>query len=304
MKNIILTSVGVFLIFQLFACDVCGGVNTSGGMGFAPTNDFHFIGIRSNYRRFNSQGHSILTGKTNSTEYFFLTDIVGKFQLSKRWQLMGILPYSFVTQNENSSRTTQAGIGDISLLAFFSPIIQVDSTGKLKSQLNAGVGVKTPTGDYATDAHTMSNMYPGTGAYDLTISMNYLWQKEKFGFQFEASETYRFENNYGFQYGNILNLGLNYFRVLSKNSKLFRPFVGVQANQFSKDRINGKIVSESVNHGFTLNGKIGLNYVQSNWFFAVSGQLPIIQSLGDGDVNQKEAVQVSINYLISKKYKK
>jgi hypothetical protein len=78
----------------------------------------------------------------------------------------------------------------------------------------------------------------------------------------------------------------------------------VQANQFSKDRIDGKIVSESVNHGFTLNGKIGLNYVQSNWFFSVSGQLPIIQSLGDGDVNQKEAVQVSINYLISKKSKK
>jgi hypothetical protein len=115
MQKIATLFFGIFSIVQVKACDVCGcgGGNAGAGMGFMPTNDYHYIGIRSNYRRFYSQEHSIINGPTSSTEYFFLTELIGKYQLSKRWQLIGIVPYSFVSQAKQNSTTSQQGIGDV-----------------------------------------------------------------------------------------------------------------------------------------------------------------------------------------------
>ena len=76
LKYVALT-IGVYLHFTAAACDVCGGVSTSGMNGFTPTNDFHFIGIRSTYRRYCSHSESLLTGvSTNSTEYFLQSDFL------------------------------------------------------------------------------------------------------------------------------------------------------------------------------------------------------------------------------------
>jgi hypothetical protein len=295
---------GVLAIVNVYACDVCGGVSANSTIGFAPTNDFHYFGIRSNYRRFYSHSESMITGTMNSTEYFFQSDLVGKFQLSNRWQLIGIIPYSYVSQIENGTKSSKSGLGDISLMSFYSPLIAKDSAGFIRQQLNVGLGLKCPTGNYAESAHTMSNMYPGTGAFDIILGANYFTQTRKNGFQLEGLQTFRLENKYGYQYGSISTLSGNYFRVIKASRSVFRPFVGFQASYFGKDCIDRIIVTESVNHGLAVSGKIGLNYVKSNWFFSVSTQLPIYQNLGNGAVQQKESVQLSINYLISKQSKK
>jgi len=295
---------GVLAIVNVYACDVCGGVSANSTIGFAPTNDFHYFGIRSNYRRFYSHSESMITGTMNSTEYFFQSDLVGKFQLSNRWQFIGIIPYSYVSQIENGTKSSKSGLGDLSLMSFYSPLIAKDSSGFIRQQLNVGLGLKCPTGNYAESAHTMSNMYPGTGAFDIILGANYFTQTRKNGFQLEGLQTFRLENKYGYQYGSISTLSGNYFRVIKASSSVFRPFVGFQASYFGKDCIDRIIVTESVNHGLAVSGKIGLNYVKSNWFFSVSTQLPIYQNLGNGAVQQKESVQLSINYLISKKSKK
>jgi hypothetical protein len=304
MQKILALLCGVLAIVNVYACDVCGGVSANSTIGFAPTNDFHYFGIRSNYRRFYSHSESMITGTMNSTEYFFQSDLVGKFQLSNRWQLIGFIPYSLVSQKENNVKTSKSGLGDISLMSFYSPLIAKDSSGFIRQQLNVGLGIKCPTGNYAESAHTMSNMYPGTGAFDITLGANYFTQNLKNGFQLEGSQTYRLENTYGYQYGSISTLSGNYFRVFKASRSVFRPFVGFQASYFGKDCIDRIIVTESVNHGLAVSGKIGVNYVKSNWFFSVSTQLPIYQNLGNGAVHQKESVQLSINYLISKKSKK
>lgn len=306
MRKIATLFFGIFSIVQVQACDVCGcgGGNAGAGMGFMPTNDYHYIGFRSNYRRFYSQEHSIITGTTSSTEYFFLNELIGKYQLSKRWQLLGIVPYSFVSQVKQNSTTSQQGIGDVSVLGFYTPILKKDSSGLIRHQLNFGFGVKVPTGKYAQSVDLMSNIYPGTGAFDIQFAANYILQKKKHGFQFEAANTIRLENSYGFQYGNVTTVGANYFIALRRNDNLFRPFIGVQGNYFAKDVIDRVIVNESVNFGPIVTVRIGLNFSRLNWFASLSGQVPIYQNLGDGAVQQKEAVQFSLNYLIPKKSKK
>ncbi len=304
MQKILALLCGVITCVHVYACDVCGGVSANSTIGFAPTNDFHYFGIRSNYRRFHSQTESMITGTMNSDEYFFQSELMGKFQVSQRWQIIGVIPYSYVSQKENSVKTRKSGLGDLALLSFYSPFISKDSSGFIRQQLNIGFGIKFPTGSFAESAHTMSNMYPGTGAFDFTLSANYFKQTRKNGVQIEASHTVRLENKYAYQYGSISNLSGNFFHVFKAKASIFRPFVGIQGTYFGKDCIDRIIVSESVNHGLSVGGKIGLNYVKSNWFVSLSTQIPIYQNLGNGAVHQKEAVQLSINYLISKKSKK
>ena len=304
LKYVALT-IGVYLHFATVACDVCGGVSASGMNGFTPTNDFHFIGIRSTYRRYCSHSESLLTGvSTNSTEYFLQSDLMGKFQLSNRWQIIGTLPYSYAIQIESGSKTIQSGIGDIGLQSFYTPIIQKDTNGIINQQLNIGFGIKSPTGNYAESAHTMSNMYPGTGAFNFTLSANYIFQSGKNGGQIEASNSYSLQNKYGYKYGNSSSIGGTIFRMFKFSKTTFRPFVGFQASLILKDRIHGYTTNESMNNGEIISGKIGLNIIRSNWFLSLYGQLPIYQNLGSGTVQQKELVSISLNYLISKKLKK
>ena len=298
-------TVGVYLHFISWACDVCGGVSASGMNGFTPSNDFHFIGIRSTYRRYYSHSESLLTGvSTNSTEYFLQTELIGKFQLSNRWQLIGAIPYSFAFQNEGEIRTMNRGMADLGIQSFYTPLIQKDSNGIIHRQLNIGFGLKIPTGKYAESAHAMSNMYPGTGAFNFTLSANYIFQSGKNGGQIEASNSYSLQNKYGYQYGNSSSIGGTIFRMFKFSKTTFRPFVGFQASLILKDRIHGYTSSESMNNGEIISGKIGLTAIRSNWFLSLYGQLPIYQNLGNGSVQQKELVSISINYLISKKYKK
>ena len=304
LKYVALT-IGVYLHFTAVACDVCGGVSTSGMNGFTPTNDFHFIGFRSSYRRYFSHAESLLTGvATNSTEYFLQSDLMGKFQLSNRWQIIGTLPYSYATQIESGSKTYQSGIGDIGLQSFYTPVIQKDTNGIIQRQLNIGFGIKTPTGKYAESAHTMSNMFPGTGAFNFTLSANFIFQSGKNGGQIEASNSYSLQNKFGYQYGNSSSIGGTIFRMFKFSKTTFRPFVGFQASLILKDRIHGYTTSESMNNGEIISGKIGLNIIRANWFLSLYGQLPIYQNLGNGTVQQKELVSISLNYLISKKLKK
>ena len=304
LKYVALT-IGVYLHFATVACDVCGGVSASGMNGFTPTNDFHFIGIRSTYRRYCSHSESLLTGvSTNSTEYFLQSDLMGKFQLSNRWQIIGTLPYSYAIQIESGSKTIQSGIGDIGLQSFYTPIIQKDTNGIINQQLNIGFGIKSPTGNYSESAHTMSNMYPGTGAFNFTLSANYIFQSGKNGGQIEASNSYSLQNKYGYKYGNSSSIGGTIFRMFKFSKTTFRPFVGFQASLILKDRIHGYTTNESMNNGEIISGKIGLNIIRANWFLSLYGQLPIYQNLGSGSVQQKELVSISLNYLISKKHKK
>jgi hypothetical protein len=295
----------VTLLFQSNACDVCGGANPSNSMGFMPGNTYHFIGMRSIYKRYCSQHISLVTGNsTFSTEYFLSTEITGKYQLSKRWQLVGVLPYSFAAQEQASGSTQQNGIGDASIFTFYTPHLRVDSVGNILAQLNVGGGLKLPTGNYARNAHETSNIYPGSGAADVTVSLNYLHQVKKTGFQLEASNTYRFSNSAGYQFGNALSISGNFFVKITAQNTVWRPFVGVQFNSFGKDRINGKINSESVNNGYYIGGKVGVNYIRSNWFISLYGEIPAYQNIGNNTVKQQERLSLSINYLILKKKKK
>lgn len=304
LKTIVLT-VTVVLALQGAACDVCGGANPSSSMGFMPGNAYHFIGLRSNYKRYCSQHISLVTGNsTFSTEYFSSMEITGKYQLSTRWQVVGTLPYSFAAQKQLGSITQQNGIGDASALVLYTPLLRLDSLGNISTQLNVGGGLKLPTGKYARDAHETSNMYPGSGAVAITIAANYLHQFKKQGIQLEASNTYRFENSAGYQFGNALAFSGNYFVKLTHRSSTWRPFVGIQINAFGKDRINGSINSESVNNGRYIGGKLGVNYIHSNWFVSLFGELPIYQNLGGNTVKQQEQVSLSIHYLIQKKTQK
>lgn len=297
MHYLIALSMVLLLAINSNACEVCGGTNPPITIGYLPSNTNHFIGIRNTFRHYNST-EQLIASQVEYTDYFNSIEIVGKYQLSKKWQLNALIPYSIVTQKNETNLLSKQGLGDISLLSNFLPYVKKDSTGAFQNIFTIGLGFKTPTGAFSSNVHETSNMYPGTGAFDVISSISYFHSFNKYAYQIEASNAYRLENVVGYQFGNSLTLNAQLFKKIKLKKQLFQPMIGFNFLLNGKDRIHGKINTESYNDGFVLNGKIGLTWLASKWMISANLQQPIIQNIGNKLVEQKELCQLAIYYLI------
>ena len=282
-----------------WSCDICGGVNNSGVTGFMPSNLYHFIGIRGNFRHFESKIHSELYGSNLSNEYFYQTELFAKYQFSNRWQGLVTLPYVYNSRIINGNASSLQGMGDVSLIVMYAPLIETDSNGRVKKQLNLRFGAKVPTGMHAKNNESITNMYPGTGAFDIPIGLQYTQLFNRSGFYSEITFTYRCPNNFDYAYGAIGNLSGIYFLNLQHLRLMIKPFIGFSGTAIGKDALNGYIVS-SANSGWMIQSSFGMHLVRNKWLFSFHCQLPIAQNLGDKSVSQKENISLSITYLLNK----
>lgn len=295
-------AVGLIVSSYSYACDVCGGIAPPGTIGFTPGNNYHFIGVRTNFRHYASQEVSQFDGSVrNSQEYFLQGELTARMALSTRFHIITSLPYSAARQTAQNGHSGMNGLGDFSLGGIFSPIQTLDPNGEQVHQMNVGGTIKFPTGKYALNAHSMSNLYPGTGSFDAQLLFSHLFNLKRIGWQSELSYSFRTENKYGYRYGNSFSGNFHQYINLSGEKLILRLFIGLGCSSFGKDRLNGSPVDESVNDGWQIGLRMGVNVVVSNWFLSGHAHIPVAQELGDGSVKQKESIQLSIIYLIQRK---
>lgn len=301
--------IGIGLTFwssYSFSCDICGCASSSFSMGMLPNSKYHLIGLRYGLRSFESQDLHALDHRIQSREIFTTTELFGRYQLSKKIQLLAVLPYVHNTKIDDLKSIYMNGVGDVTFMGNYVFVDQTDSLKKkLKQSGTVGIGVKLPTGKSFQLGFNEINMLPGTGSLDYLFNINYAIQVKTIGFQNETSLTIKTANKSNYRFGNALNSSQLLFYRWVVNEKLkIVPQIGVNYTWNGTDVKNGKQSEDTFNGGYVLNAQGNLFILMRNWIFSTQIYIPAYQHVNQGYVNQKGAVRLSINYNIKTNEKK
>lgn len=303
LKTLILSG-AILLSANIFACDVCGCASSSFSLGLLPSSNHHLIGLRTNIRTFRTT-HPPLFGIQDpaTQELFSSTDLFGRWKISRRFQMLAVVPYVVNLQSTDEKQININGLGDISVLGNYVFVQNTDSlTRHFKQAGTVGLGVKAPTGKYDNTNVNNRNMLPGTGTVDFIATLNYSIQKGSWGYLTESSFTYKTENKYDYQFGHALGTThLAFYRwVIGENLRIL-PQLGFNYNYNFRDKIKGKVTDDSYNGGSILNAQATLSVLYKNWAFSANYFAPVHQHLGNGYVEQLTACRFSINYFITQR---
>jgi len=280
------------------ACDVCGGVSSNSSIGLFAATRFHMLGIQGGYRSFNTYLHEI----RHSREQIFSTDIRFRFQLHRRIQLSGLLPYQFAVQQTDFGSNKIYGLGDLSLMSNFIVLNNRDTSGLTRNFLSFAIGVKTASGKNTIHSNPLKNIYPGTGSWDLLLLSNYTHQfNSKWGWQSEASVSVKGKDSYGYSFGNsyqltsqaVLNLPVSSYRLISA--------FGFNGEYHEAAELDAEIpIIPNLNRGYVWAARAAVNLMGTNWLLSAYLQQPFLQNFNEGLTKQGLSAGISFNYLINK----
>ncbi len=299
--KIIISMVIVMMSLNGFACDVCGGPSGLSSQGFLPNQQFHFVGIVSNYSQYQSQRNILLSDeKEYSHETFFKSALIGRWQATERIAILGSIPFAYNQQSRGDQLLTETGIGDISVMINTVVLSKNDS---IKAHfLRLGAGLKGPTGQYSHVALETNNLFPGTGAFDFLASTNYMFRKSKWGLIQENQTRIPTANSVDYKYGLTVNASLYGFYSKSfQNSKELMPFIGASLQWKDVDRINNIPVAQQFNGGTIITADAGVQAVLPSWMIHLKYSHPFIQQLSNNDVLMTVGnIELGVRYLIKK----
>jgi len=241
MKRIFLGVLLLCLQLCAHACTVCGCSASNQYLGILPQYHKHFIGLQYQYRGFNSHHLPDGTNEPSATseEHYSTIQAWGRFNAGKKVQLFAFVPYVYNLKNEEDVRSAISGVGDITLLANYR-LIQRDAAGSAwKHSLQAGGGIKLPTG--ACDVQSvryedgLPNMQPGTNSWDFIVNANYTVRKKVIGANADVSYTITTPNSVQYKYGNRLSAGVLGFYWYEKNKLTLLPQAGLRLDVSGTD---------------------------------------------------------------------
>ncbi|HYG16631.1 MAG TPA: hypothetical protein VEC12_12820 [Bacteroidia bacterium] len=302
MKKIITVVVFIAITITTHACDVCGCRAGNDGLGILPRFNRHFVGVRYNYSPFRSQHLTLFENEVpiHSEEKFHTYTVWGRYVPHQRVQVFAFLPYNSVIQHIEGKTNRIEGFGDAVLMANYVLFNTTDSMqkGRLKHALQAGGGVKLPTGasDIKQDGLLINpNLQPGTGATDVLLNMLYTVRIKKFGINAEASYTLRTENANYYKFGNRFSGGLRgYYRKTFGVTTLL-PSVAATYDFADLDSDLGKKIDYTGTKMLSASGGLDVYYKS----FAVSTgiKIPLAGTMGGSYITQKTSYSASIIYL-------
>lgn len=284
-------------------CDVCGCSIGGNYFGILPQFHRHFVGLRWSEQSFRS-AHSITAaraGQFDSEESFRSADVLGRFYVLPRLQMLVLAPYHEFRRVENHLETRSGGLGDMSLLASYVLLDTGDSTRrKWQHTLTLGGGVKAPTGQHnrtnPEDELLHPNLQPGSGTTDFMLSAAYTLRRGAWGLTTDVlgrlntanrQQDYRFGNRISgstkvFYWKNIRKL------ALLPNAGVFADAAGV--NHGDADFTEGT-------GGFIALATLGLDVYAGHFSAGFTYQQPLYQNLGGGKAHSNARWMATINYL-------
>lgn len=293
--RILITVVVLLLTTSTFACDICGCSGAGNTLGVLPHYQRSFIGLRTFYQHF--ENVSPLYENDNFQDYFIQNNLWGRFAFGKRWQLIGVLPYSINHRTFNNQ--TLNGIGDASILANYTIINTIDSMKTFRHHLMVGSGVKLPTGDFMAEElfqDIPANFRLGTGSLDVLLNMVYTVQVQ--GFIFSANTSYRLttENQTrNYKFGNQFN-GMAFLAYQQRmDNWAFQPYIGASFEYLEKDKhYDYEQVGTGGNATYSL---VGVEAAYNQYSFGVNWQMPLSQNYADGELENRGRLMASFTYL-------
>lgn len=266
------------------ACEVCGGGGGSLQLGIYPQFDRHFIGLRYQYRAFDTN-HGSADLRASTGEVYHTADMWLRLSLGERWQVYASLPYRYSTKTETYGTFTTSGLGDVSVFALYA-LVDNRKWGRCTHTLQVGGGAKLPTGksDYVTSFDEwFPGLQNGSGSWDALLNANYIVRLDDWGLSLEESFQWSGSNRrQDFRFGNRSTTTLRLFRTITNagGSRSVIPHVGVSLQFTPTDTYQGEPYIPSGGQVFT--AQLGVDILVPEWSFGVSANPIIYQNQADG----------------------
>lgn len=296
MKKIILSGCVFFCISISYACDICGAVNSSLGLGTIAMGNRHSVGLNYQFRNYKSTHPRLFTEpETSSYETFQRWDLSGNIRVAKRMQVKIVVPFAFNQQRKDGATQQKTGIGDPTVSVNYFIADRIDSTMSRQFRWSVGAGAKLPFGKFPEPHDPVLLLYPGTGTVDPIAQSTLFFRWNKWGLIQEANAVLRTTNKHGYTPGNVFNATLFGFRKLGN----FSVFSGFQYAWNGVDYAVGEPINSSPARGNLLTLACGVTWNSGNFQLQANAHAPLIQQLGNGYVKQQASVSAGIFYLFN-----
>ncbi|MFL9844843.1 transporter family protein [Flavobacterium rhizosphaerae] len=276
-------------------CDACGCSATGGGMGFSSMIDRNFVGLRYFYQSYSSRD-GIFNNSPWVDENFNTVQLWARIPVFKNFQISAQVPYHSNNRDLSTGHEEINGLGDVTLLGFYTVYQTTTDTTAFKHIIQLGGGFKAPTGKY--DSNNNGSVNPsfqlGTGSWDYVIAAEYIIKHNNLGLNAMANYVIKTENKQNYQFGNQFNYMGTFFYEIEKPTFTLVPQAGIAGEIYATNRQFGEDIPQT--KGDILLGKLGIEAGMGNFSVGLNGMLPITQNLTGGRVEANYRWSVNLNY--------
>ncbi len=280
---------------EAFDCDACGCSASGGGMGFSSMIDRNFVGVRYFYQSYSSRD-GIFNNSPWIDENFNTVQAWARIPVAKNLQVSALVPYHFHNRELSTGEQSIDGLGDITVLGLYTVYQTKNDSVSLKHTVQAGGGVKAPTGKYdsANNGSVNPSFQVGTGSWDYLVAAEYVVTRNKLGLNTMANYTFKTENRERYQFGNQFNYAATLFYMVEVNKFTIVPQAGIAGELYAENKQYGEALPDT--KGDILLGKLGLEAGIGKFSMGVNSMLPISQNLTGGRVEANYRWAVNLNY--------
>lgn len=276
-------------------CDACGCSASGGGMGFSSMLNKNFVGLRYFYQSYSSRD-GIFNNSPWVDENFNTVQLWARVPVFKNFQVSALVPYHFHNRELTTGEESIKGMGDITVLGLYTVYQTHKDSTVFVHTLQAGAGIKAPTGSYdANDKGTVNPSFQlGTGAWDYLVAAEYVIKHRNMGFNTMVNYAFKTENKDHYQFGNQFNYAGTFFYVVENNDFTLVPQAGFAGEVYATNRQYNEDVPDTA--GDILFGKVGLEAGTGRMSVGINAMLPINQNLTGGRVEANYRWSVNLNY--------
>ena len=301
-KNQFLATIMVFFsaINISNACDACGCSMSQVYWGILPNQSNHYLGLWWQYQRYGSFSGSSFEelADQNSTEQFNLIELRGRFNISPRWKLFGIVPYAHHIRERDGEEVILNGLGDITLMAHYQVFNTADSLQKtVRHSFAAGAGLKLPTGSFQeiADEESFANPYfqVGTGSWDFLFNLVYTLRWRQLGLNADLTYKLNTNNQNDYRFGNRFNGALTFFHFSKLNQIQIMPNTGLFVEQAEWDVREGFYRTHTGGEALFANFGLEVYYKQFN--FGANYNHPLYADWSNGYLAPESRFSIHFN---------
>ncbi|AWM14276.1 hypothetical protein DI487_10695 [Flavobacterium sediminis] len=276
-------------------CDACGCSASGGSMGFSSMLNPNFIGVRYFYQSYQSSD-KLYSNSPWYDENFNTVQIWTRIPLTKSIQLSALIPYHFHNKESAVGEQSISGMGDVTVLGFYSLLQTKSDSLVYQHRLQLGGGVKMPTGKFnETNNGSVNPSYQlGTGSWDYILATEYVVKRKALGLNVILNYTIKTENKKKYEFGNQFNYAGTLFYLFSTEKLTFVPQAGLAGEVYETNYQHNQRVRNTA--GDILFGKLGFELGKDRFSFGANAMLPINQNLTGGRVEANYRWSVNLNY--------
>lgn len=266
------------------ACEICGCGTGNYYLGLVPGFHHHFFGMRYQFKNYKT----VMADNPSqfSHDYFKSAEIWGGVNITKKIQLIGIVPVNFIHQVSDDGIVTKNGLGDVALLLNYK-VLDISTGGKaaVNHQLWLGTGVKLPTGKFTADVNdpalvSLANTQTGSASTDFMLNAVYDLKINKLGFNTTAGYKMNTANKDKYAFGNRFNAGLLAHYTIKAGKLNILPNTGLSYENITASKLESKKV-DMTGGNITL-ATAGIEFGFKNINIGANIQLPVAQNFAEG----------------------